>query len=225
MNAADLAARIDHTCLAPDATAADVERACAEAIAHGFHAVCVAPTRVGAAVRLLAAERVRVCTVAGFPHGNTIPRVKVVEATAALDLGADEIDMVMQIGALKDGDAVIVRDEIQRMAEVVHAVRGRELKVIVEAALLSDAEVVAACNIAVAAGADFVKTSTGYAGGATVAMVRLMRETVGERCGVKAAGGIREYETAMAMIEAGATRIGTSASLDIIASAPPGSSH
>jgi deoxyribose-phosphate aldolase len=221
MTATELAAIIDHTCLAPDATAGAVERVCAEAVRYGFHSVCVAPSRVAAAARMLAGERVRVCTVAGFPLGNSTPRVKLAEATAALELGADEVDMVMQIGALKDGDDVIVRDEIVRVAEAVHAVHGALLKVILETALLCDDEVERACRIACAAGADFVKTSTGFGpGGATVETVRLMRRVVGERAGVKAAGGIRDYATAAAMVAAGATRLGASSSVAIVASAP-----
>jgi deoxyribose-phosphate aldolase len=214
---AELAALIDHTCLVPQAGASDVERLCAEAKRYGFHAVCVAPARVSAAVRLVADSPVRVCTVAGFPLGASIPRVKLAAARAALELGADEIDMVMQIGALKDGDAVIVRDEIARVADAVHETPGRILKVILETVLLTDEEIVTGCEIAADAGADFVKTSTGFAsGGASVEAVRLMRRAVGETLGVKAAGGIRDFRAARAMIEAGANRIGASASVEIM---------
>ncbi len=220
MNAVELASMIDHTCLAPDAMVRDIERLCAEAVRYGCYGVCVAPARVSLAVRLLADEEVNVCTVAGFPHGNTIPRAKIAEAEAALEMGAREIDMVMQIGALKDGDTILVRDEILRMADTVHARAGALLKVIVETPLLNDDEIALACRVAVDAGADFVKTSTGFAGaGATIDAVRLMRSAVGDGPGIKAAGGIRDYDTAVAMVEAGATRIGASASVQIIKAA------
>jgi deoxyribose-phosphate aldolase len=217
----ELAAMIDHTCLAPDATAADIGTLCAEAVEHGFHSVCVAPSRVAEAARILSGEGVRVCATVGFPHGNTVPRVKLLEAESALDLGAHEIDMVMQVGAFRDGALVIVRDEIARIADIVHARPGRMVKVILETALLSGDEIARACELAVSAGADFVKTSTGFGpAGATFENVRLMRLSVGERAGVKAAGGIRDYATAVAMVEAGASRLGTSSSVAIVGGAP-----
>lgn len=217
MTRAELAAVIDHTCLAPDATAADIDRLCDAAVEYGFHAVCVAPSRVDAAVRHLANESPRVCATVGFPHGNTLPCAKVTEARAVLEQGAREVDMVMQLGAFTDGDDVSTGEEIAQIAEVVHAVPGGLLKVILETAYLSDAQIAHACRLAVSAGADFVKTSTGFGpAGATVGHVRLMRAAVGEGVGVKAAGGIRDAATALAMLEAGATRLGASASVAIL---------
>lgn len=224
MSAKELASIIDHTCLRPDATSADIGTLCAEAVEHGFHCVCVAPSRVSEAARVLAGEPVAVCTVVGFPHGNTVPRAKLVETESALALGAVEVDMVMQIGAFREGADVIVRDEIERIADRVHAVRGGILKVIVEAALLSREEITRACGICVEAGADFVKTSTGFGpGGASIEVVRLMRETVGKRAGVKAAGGIRSYDDAVTLVEAGASRLGASAAVAVVSGAPGGS--
>jgi deoxyribose-phosphate aldolase len=218
MDRIELARRIDHTCLRPDATARDVERACEEALAYGFHAVCVAPTRVAHVTGVLAGTRVRVCTVVGFPHGNTLGAVKLAEADAVLRAGAHEVDMVAHIGALKDGDDAAFALDVERVADTVHETEAAILKVILETALLTDDEIVRACGLAESAGADFVKTSTGFAaGGATLEAVRLMRRAVGERLGVKAAGGIRDRATALAMLEAGATRLGTSASVAIIA--------
>lgn len=217
MNRIELARRIDHTCLRPEATARDVERACDEALAYGFHAVCVAPTRVADVAGFLAGTPVQVCTVVGFPHGDTLSSVKSAEAAEVLRAGAHEVDMVAQIGALKDGDDASFALDISRVAETVHAKETAILKVILETALLTDDEIIRACRLSESAGADFVKTSTGFAaGGATVEAVRLMRRTVGERLGVKAAGGIRDRATALAMLEAGATRLGTSASVAIV---------
>lgn len=217
MNRIELARRIDHTCLRPEATARDVERACDEALAYGFHAVCVAPTRVADIAGFLAGTPVQVCTVVGFPHGDTLSSVKSAEAAEVLRAGAHEVDMVAQIGALKDGDDASFALDISRVAETVHAKETAILKVILETALLTDDEIIRACRLSESAGADFVKTSTGFAaGGATVEAVRLMRRTVGERLGVKAAGGIRDRATALAMLEAGATRLGTSASVAIV---------
>jgi len=217
MDRIELARRIDHTCLRPEASARDVERACEEALAYGFHAVCVAPTRVAGVAGLLAGTPVRVCTVVGFPHGNTLGAVKSAEAAAVLKAGAHEVDMVAQIGALKDGDDAAFALDIARVAGTVHEIEAAILKVILETALLTDDEIVRACRLAESAGADFVKTSTGFAAaGATVAAVRLMRGVVGDRLGVKAAGGIRDRATALAMLEAGATRLGTSASVAIV---------
>jgi deoxyribose-phosphate aldolase len=213
----DLARIIDHTCLRPDATARDIERLCDEAVRYAFHSVCVASSRVAVSVERLEGSGVVVCTVAGFPHGNTVTEAKTAEARLAIEAGAREVDMVMAIGALKDGDDARVHDDIARVCDAVHAVPGALVKVILETALLSDDEIVRACRIAEAAGADFVKTSTGFAsGGATVEAVRLMRTTVGDCLGVKAAGGIRDAATARAMVDAGATRLGTSASVAIV---------
>jgi len=211
---------IDHTCLRPDATGEDIKALCREAIEHGFHSVCVAPSRVGLAVARVAGSDVRVCSVAGFPHGNTIGLAKGLEADAILSAGAFEIDMVMNIGAFKDGEDDAVAAEIGIVADVVGSRPGAVLKVILETALLNDREIAQACRIAEQSGAHFVKTSTGFGpAGATALAVRIMSETVGERIGVKAAGGIRDYNTAVAMIDAGATRLGTSASVEIMAEA------
>ncbi len=212
-----LAAMIDHTLLRPDATPADISRLCAEAAACGFHAVCVNPLWVAPARRALAGAPVAVCSVIAFPFGATPSANKAAEAARAVADGASEIDMVIAIGALKAGDHEAVRADI---AAVRQAVPAALLKVILETALLTEAEKVAACSLAVAAGADFVKTSTGYGdGGATVADVALMRRIVGPKIGVKASGGIRDLATANAMIAAGASRIGASASLVLVGAA------
>jgi deoxyribose-phosphate aldolase len=213
----DLAPFIDHTCLRPDAVAADIDRLCDEALEHGFFSVCVAQVWVARAAERLQGEPVRIGTVAGFPHGNTLAVVKGVEAETALAAGADEIDMVMNLGAFKDGAHDSVAADISLVGDMVHGKRGALLKVILETALLDDAEIVAACGLAERAGADFVKTSTGFAGGgATETAVRLMRRAVGDRLGVKAAGGIRDAATARALVEAGASRIGCSASVAVV---------
>ncbi|MGC8525083.1 MAG: deoxyribose-phosphate aldolase [Acidibrevibacterium sp.] len=212
-----LAAMIDHTLLRPDATPADVSRLCAEATACGFHAVCVNPLWVAPARRALAAAPVAVCSVIAFPFGATPSANKAAEAARAVADGASEIDMVIAIGALKAGDHEAVRADI---AAVRQAVPAALLKVILETALLTEGEKVAACSLAVAAGADFVKTSTGYGGGgATAADVALMRRIVGPKIGVKASGGIRDLAAANAMIAAGASRIGASASLVLVGAA------
>ena len=213
----ELAPLIDHTCLRPEAVTADIDRLCDEAVEHGFFSVCVAPVWVAHAAARLAESPVRVTTVAGFPHGNTLAVVKGVGAESALAAGADEIDMVMNLGAFKDGDHDTVAADIALVSDMVHGKRGAFLKVILEIALLSEDEIVVACGLAEKAGADFVKTSTGFAaGGATVEAVRRMRDAVGERLGVKAAGGIRDTATARAMVAAGASRIGCSASVAIV---------
>ena len=210
----EIAQMIDHTLLQPEATPEMVTRLCREAGEHGFYSVCVAPVFVSLASDSLAGSTVRVCTVAGFPAGTSEPDVKAHEADLAARRGADEVDMVMNIGAAKAGDWRLVADDVER---VVGSAGGRTVKVILETCLLSDAEKQRACEICVAAGAGFVKTSTGFShGGATEADVRLMRTAVGERAGVKASGGIRDYETACRMIAAGATRLGTSSGLKII---------
>ena len=221
MNAAEApptpAALIDHTLLRPDATAAELRQLCAEAAAFGFHAVCVNPLWVAVARRALAAAPVAVCSVVAFPFGATPAANKAAEAARAVADGAAEIDMVIAIGALKAGDHDAVRADIAAVRRAVPAVL---LKVIIEAALLTEAEKIAACTLAVAAGADFVKTSTGYGGGgATIADVALMRRIVGPAIGVKASGGIRAKAVANAMIAAGASRIGASASLALIGAA------
>ena len=210
----DLARYIDHTLLKPDATEAQIRQLCAEAIEYGFASVCVNPTWVPLAAQLLAGARPVVATVIGFPLGATLADVKAYETRRAREEGATEFDMVINIGALKSKDYRLVERDI---AGVVEAARGHVVKVIIETALLTDEEKVEACAIAKAAGADFVKTSTGFAGkGATVEDVALMRRVVGADMGVKASGGIRSAEDAKAMIEAGATRIGASAGVKIV---------
>ncbi len=211
---AALAKLIDHTILKPDAVGNDVRRFCAEARAHGFASVCVNPLHVPLVAAELRGSAVRVCSVVGFPLGATLSAAKAAETRAAVEAGADEIDMVVAIGALKDGDHQAVRDDV---AAVRASCPGKVLKVIIETCLLSDDEKRVACRLAVEAGADFVKTSTGFStGGATEADVALMREVVGPDIGVKASGGVRTADTARAMIAAGATRIGTSAGVLIV---------
>lgn len=212
----ELARLIDHTLLAPGATRDEIVRLCEEARTHGFATVCVNGVWVREAAVALDGSAVRVCAVAGFPLGASATRVKRYEAEAALDDGAVEIDMVLDVGGLKGGDDARVRDDVEAVAEAVHA-RGGLLKVILEMGLLSSDEKVRACWLAVAAGADFVKTSTGFGpGGATVADVELMRRTVGPAIGVKASGGIRTLEDALALVAAGATRLGTSRGVALV---------
>ncbi len=210
----NLANYIDHTLLAPDATTEAIKKLCAEANEYGFASVCVQPYRVAQAAAELAHTDIMVCTVVGFPHGaNGLAKVR--EAEIAVAHGAEEIDMVINIGAAKDGDWDIVTGEIRAVKEKVGALT---VKVILETCLLTKDEIRLACQAAMAAGADFVKTSTGFAGGgATVEDVRLMRETVGTNMGVKASGGIRDRETAMAMLAAGANRLGASSGVKICA--------
>jgi deoxyribose-phosphate aldolase len=208
---------IDHTLLRADATPAEIARLCDEAAGNGFVAVCVNPAWVSLAVRRLAGTSVTVCTVAGFPLGATTTEVKRVEALDAIANGAREIDVVMNIGALKSGDTALVAREFGVLAEVCHAA-GATLKTILEMALLNEDEKATASRLAKDAGADYVKTSTGFGpGGATVADVALMRRVVGPAMGLKAAGGIRTLDALQAMVAAGATRIGTSSGLAILA--------
>lgn len=218
MPPAELAGMIDHTNLKPDATAADITRLCDEAREQHFAAVCVNPSRVALAAERLAGSGVAVATVAGFPLGASTTAGKVAEALDAIESGATEIDVVQNIGWAIEGRFDAVRDEL---AAMVSAIAGRaKLKVILECCLLDDDQKRASCQAAVAAGVDYVKTSTGFAAsGATAADVALMRETVGPDVGVKAAGGIGDYTTAVAMIRASATRIGASRSLAILAGA------
>jgi deoxyribose-phosphate aldolase len=213
----DLAALIDHTLLKPDAERREIEALCDEALEHGFAAVCVNPFWVKHAAARLAGASSRVATVAGFPLGASTTDAKAYEASRAVADGASEIDMVLNVGALRSGDVAVVRADIAAVVRACHA--GRALvKVILETGLLSDAEKERACLLAREAGADFVKTSTGFGpGGATAADVALLRRTVGPDLGVKASGGIRDLATATAMIEAGATRLGTSSGLRILA--------
>ncbi|NTV65337.1 MAG: deoxyribose-phosphate aldolase [Oscillochloris sp.] len=211
-----IAGLIDHTLLKPEATPAQIEQLCAEAAEHRFASVCVNPAYVPLCVQRLANTPVAVCTVIGFPLGATTTDVKVFEAAQAVADGARELDMVIAIGQLKAGQYRRVAEDIRQVAAIGHT-QGALVKVIIETILLSDEEKVAACLLAARAGADVVKTSTGFAGGgATVADVTLMRRTVGPEVGVKAAGGVRSLAEARAMIAAGATRIGTSAGIAIL---------
>ena len=205
---------IDHTLLKPDASQEQIMNLIEEATEHDFASVCVNPTWVAFAAQALKGTDVKVCTVIGFPLGANTPEVKAFEAEDAIQNGADEIDMVINIGALKSQDYELVEKDIRA---VVEAAKGTLVKVIIETCLLTDDEKVKACQIAQKAGADFVKTSTGFStGGATVADVALMRKTVGPDMGVKASGGARSYEDALAFIKAGATRIGASSGVAIM---------
>lgn len=204
---------IDHTLLAADTTSAQIARLCQEAREYSFASVCVNSCRVAQARMLLEGCPVKVCTVVGFPLGAMSTRAKADETRSAVEDGADEIDMVINVGYVKDGDWDGVLDDIMAVRE---ACKGKVLKVILETCLLTDDEIVRACRTAVRAGADFVKTSTGFSkGGATVHAVSLMRSTVGADVGVKASGGIRDAESARAMVEAGASRLGCSAGVAI----------
>ncbi len=211
-----LAKLIDHTLLKPDATQQEIAQLCFEARKYGFASVCVNPSWVPLCSQLLKDSPVKVCTVIGFPLGATAPEVKAFEAENAIKQGAAEIDMVINIGALKARDLEVVAKDIRGVVTTSHA-RGAIVKVIIETVLLTDEEKTIACLLSKEAGADFVKTSTGFAGGgATVNDVALMRRTVGPEMGVKASGGVRTFEDAENMIKAGATRIGASAGVKII---------
>jgi deoxyribose-phosphate aldolase len=211
-----VAAMIDHTLLKPDASKAEIEKLCREAADFGFATVCVNPAWVATAAALLRGKGVGVCSVVGFPLGATTADVKHYEARRAIYDGATEIDMVINIGALKSGDLRTVERDIEAVVDPCRQC-GVVSKVIIEAALLTDEEKIAACTLSKAAGADFVKTSTGFAsGGATAADVALMRRVVGADMGVKAAGGVRDLEGLKAMVAAGATRVGASAGVKIV---------
>lgn len=212
----DMARFIDHTLLKPEATAAEIDQLCREAEQYNFASVCINPTWVKRAAENLRGTSVPVCTVIGFPLGATTPEVKAMEARRALRDGAREVDMVLNIGALKSGDFDLVLKDIERVVDAAHEV-GALCKVILETALLTDEEKVVASALSKKAKADFVKTSTGFGpGGATVYDVALMRETVGPEMGVKASGGVRTAVDAEDMIAAGATRIGASAGIEIV---------
>ena len=214
LSPAQLAAFIDHTILKADATAGDIEKLCAEAREHKFYSVCVNGSRVAQARHFLEGSDVKVACVVGFPLGAMAADAKRFETEAAIDDGAQEIDVVLNVGRLKDGDDKYVLRELR---DVVEAADGRSVKVILENCLLTTEQKIRACKLVVESDAHFVKTSTGFgAGGATIADVELMRETVGPKFGVKASGGIRDTQTALAMIAAGATRLGTSASVAIV---------
>lgn len=210
----ELAKLIDHTALKPETTKAQITQLCKEAKEYGFASVCVNPTWVKLAAELLAGSDVKVCTVIGFPLGANTSVVKAFEAKDAIANGAGEVDMVINIAALKDKDDALVESDIRA---VVEAANGTLVKVIIETSLLSDEEKVRACEIAVKAGTDFVKTSTGFStGGATKEDVALMRKTVGPAIGVKASGGVRTKQDVEDMVAAGATRIGASAGVAIV---------
>jgi len=211
-----VAQMIDHTILKTEARKAQIEQLCAEARQYNFASVCVQPVWVELAAELLQGSPVLTCTVAGFPQGANLASVKLFETLAALRQGAQEVDMVINVGALKDGNTSLVQEEIHALADACHNARAK-LKVIIECCLLTDDEKKVACELAVKAEADFVKTSTGMSTtGAKAEDVRLMRAIVGPKVGVKAAGGIRTAKDALAMIEAGANRIGASASVAIV---------
>jgi deoxyribose-phosphate aldolase len=209
-----LAKYIDHTLLKPDATAKDIETLCREAIEHGFWSVCVNGSRVAQAYSIVEDSGVKVACTVGFPLGAMSSDVKRYEVEAAVDDGAQEIDVVLNIGKLKDGDAPYVLRELR---DIVEAADERTVKVILETCLLSKEEKIRACKLVVESGAHFVKTSTGFStAGATTHDIQLMREMVGEKFGVKASGGIKEAKIALAMIESGATRLGTSSGVAIV---------
>jgi deoxyribose-phosphate aldolase len=212
----NLAMMIDHTLLKPDATPDQIAQLCFEARKYGFASVCINPAWVKLAAQLLQGSPVKVCTVIGFPLGATAPEVKAFETQNAIEQGATEIDMVINVGALKARDLELVARDVRGVVAAARA-GGAVVKVIIEAVLLTDEEKTIACLLSKEAGADFVKTSTGFAGGgATVHDVELMRRVVGPEMGVKAAGGVRTYADAESMIKAGATRIGASAGVKII---------
>lgn len=216
MQTQKIAGVIDHTILKPEATSAQIRQLCEEALHFGFASACMNPFYVPLAAELIRGSAVKVCTVAGFPLGATTTDAKVFEAQEAIQHGAQEIDMVMNVGALKSGDDEAVEEDIRRVTDACH--RGKAIcKVILENCLLTREEKIRACQIAMRAGADYVKTSTGFnSGGATVEDVELMRTTVGPKMGVKASGGIRTYEDVLKMVAAGATRIGTSSGVKIV---------
>ncbi len=214
-SARDWASLIDHTLLKPDASQTEIKRLCEEAAQYHFASVCVNPTWVRACACHLQGSGVPVCTVIGFPLGATLPDVKAYEARRAIMDGAREVDMVINVGALKSGDDCLVEHDIRSVVEVAHEY-DVTCKVIIETALLTDDEKVRACQAAKNAGADFVKTSTGFSkGGATVADIALMRRVVGSELGVKASGGVKNIDDARAMVQAGATRIGASVGVKI----------
>jgi deoxyribose-phosphate aldolase len=235
LTARELAHLIDHTLLKPDASEAQIRQVCAEALEYGFASVCVNAGWVPLCAELLAGSEVKVCTVIGFPLGATLATVKAFEATAAIETGATEVDMVINVGQLKSGNLTAVYDDIAAVVTAAQDAPAEDapalVKVIIETALLNEGEKVAAALLAKEAGADFVKTSTGFsasgsAGGATVEDIRLLRLIVGPEMGVKASGGVRTAAGALALVAAGATRIGASAGVAIVeelsAGAAPG---
>lgn len=218
----DVAARIDHTALKPATTEAEIRHLCSEALKYSFASVCVNPTWVALAAEILTDSPVRTCTVIGFPLGATLSAVKAYETTASIAAGAEEVDMVINIGQLKDAHYDAVREDIRGVVNAARSASGGRtrpviVKVIIETGLLTEFEKRMACILAAEAGADFVKTSTGFSGGgANVEDIRLMRQVVGPEMGVKASGGIRNAEAALALLDAGATRLGVSAGVTIV---------
>lgn len=214
MKRKDIAKYIDHTLLKPDATREELIKLCEEASENEFYSVCINPSNISESKKLLEGTNVKICTVIGFPLGQMTTEAKSFETKEAIFLGADEIDMVINVGRLKDKDYEYVREDIEA---VVLASGDTLVKVIIETCLLTDDEKIKACELASLSGANFVKTSTGFStGGATKEDIALMRKTVGENMGVKASGGVRTYEDAKIMIENGATRIGASSSVSIV---------
>lgn len=214
----NVAKYIDHTLLKPEVTDKEISVLCEEAKEHGFFSVCIQPGWVKAAAENLAGSDVKVCTVIGFPHGATTSEVKAFETKDAISNGADEVDMVINIGQLKAGNLDYVKDDIKSVVDAAN--KEALVKVIIESSLLTEDEIVTVSRLSKEAGADFVKTSTGFnGGGATVEAVTLMRLTVGEDMGVKASGGVRSAEDALKMIEVGATRIGASSGIAIVSGA------
>jgi len=218
LSRSELAKRIDHTLLGQTATKEGIKTLCEQAVQYGVASVCVNPCHAALAKGYLADSDVLLCVVIGFPHGMSVKETKAFEAQKAIASGADELDMVINVAALKEGDFALVEDDIRGVcATAEKAPKPVSVKVIIEAALLTDEEKVAAAILAKSAGAQFVKTSTGFAaGGATIEDVTLLRKTVGEGMGVKAAGGIRDAATAQAMVEAGASRLGASRTVEIL---------
>jgi len=206
---------IDHTLLDSSATETDIKNLCDEAVEYNFKSVCVQPYWVKKASEFVEGTDVLVCAVVGFPHGMNTPNIKVLEARQAVEDGATEVDMVINVGALKSGDLKTVKDEIAAIAEEV---KGKaKLKVILENCLLTKEEIKVACELSAEAKADFVKTSTGFSkSGASIEDVKLMKQVVGDKLGVKASGGVRDYETVLQYVEAGATRIGSSNGVKIV---------
>jgi len=215
-----LAKLIDHTDVRPTATDADIKRLCDEAVKHGFYAVCVQPYFVRLASRLLANESgVKVCTVVGFPFGTNVTDVKVFEAKKAIEDGAEELDVVMNISAVKSGNYAYLEEELNKIMSVAE---DTVIKLIIETGYLTVEEMKKVCDIAVKAGVDYIKTCTGFGPrGVSLDDVRLIKEFTGGKVGIKASGGIRTYEQAVSLIEAGATRLGTSRSLKVLEGAPP----
>lgn len=210
----EIASIIDHTILKPDTTEEQVKKVCEEAKEYNFASVCVNPNYVKYVSEQLNGSDVKVTSVVGFPLGNTLPEVKAYETKKVIENGADEIDMVINIAALKNKNYDLVKEDIQA---VVNASNNKMVKVIIEACLLTDEEKIKACEIAMKAKADFVKTSTGFStGGATIHDVKLMKKVVGDNLGVKASGGVRDIEMASMMVESGANRIGASSSVSIV---------